>query len=61
MVLKLMSSHCIPTSAVFGRSYNVGVNMHHELGSLVKRLVADLASLRPMLFLVGLQFPSAGK
>ena len=39
----------------------MGVNMLHELGSLVKRLVADLASLRPMLFLVGLQFPSAGE
>ena len=37
----------------------MGINMLHELGSLVKRLVADLASLRPMLFFVGLQFASA--
>ena len=35
--------------------------MLHELGYLVKRFVADLASLRPILFLMGLQFPSAGE
>ena len=40
----------------------MGITMLHKLGSLIKKnVVADLAPLGPMLFLVCLQFPGAGK
>lgn len=39
----------------------MGINVLHELGSLVKSLGTDLALLASMLFLVRLQFPGAGK